>query len=159
MPKNICHSAMHSRFPFFLTILLHVGAFGSSWSFSCVFHSTFFGCWLHFSHGWEVVFVVLGIGLFSSRFGSCWCIFHSHFCSFMCFFTMAVKGHSRFWLSHRLLVSCTDYLGRFSLLWVVLTDKLQDCVFSPMLWAIFAVTFGDLLYDCLGVVFPCLKLW
>ena len=23
-----------------------------------------FGCWLHFSHGWEVVFVVLGIGLF-----------------------------------------------------------------------------------------------
>ena len=25
----------------FLTILLHVGAFGSSWSFSCVFHSRF----------------------------------------------------------------------------------------------------------------------
>ena len=42
---------------------------------------------------------------------------------------LAVKGHSRFWLSHRLLVSRTDYLGRFSLLWVVLPDKLQDCYF------------------------------
>ena len=69
MPKNVCHSAMHPRFPFFLTILLHVGAFGSSWSFSCVFHSTFLVVGFIFSHGWEVVFVVLGIGLFSSRFG------------------------------------------------------------------------------------------
>ena len=44
-----------------------------------------------------------------------------------CVFTMAVKGHSRFWLSHRLLVSRTDYLGCLSLLWAVPTDKLQDC--------------------------------
>ena len=78
-----CHTSM---FSIFLTILLHVGAFGSSWSFSCVFHFHVFGCWLHFSHGWEVVFVVLGTGLSSSRFGSCWCIFHSRFCSFMCFY-------------------------------------------------------------------------
>ena len=33
-----CHT---STFFIFLTILLHVGAFGSSWSFSCVFHSRF----------------------------------------------------------------------------------------------------------------------
>ena len=34
-----------------------------------------FGCWLHFSHGLEVVFVVPGTGLSSSRFGRRWCIF------------------------------------------------------------------------------------
>ena len=39
-----------------------------------------FGCWLHFSHGLEVVFVVSGTGLSSSHFGSCWCISHSWFC-------------------------------------------------------------------------------
>ena len=85
--------------------------------------------------------------------------FSIHVFVISCVFTMAKKSHSRFWLSHWLLVSRTDYLGRFPLLRVVLTDKLQDCVFSPMLWAVFAVTFGDLLYDCLGAVFPCLKLW
>ena len=59
-----------------------------------------------------------------------------------CVFTMAVKSHSRFLLSQRLLASRTGYLGRFSLLRVVLTDKLQGCVFFPILWAVFAVTFG-----------------
>ena len=120
-----------STFSHFSSILLHVGAFGEQLEFFLCFSFHIFGDWLHFSHGWEVVFVVLGIGLFSSRFGSCWCIFHSRFFVVSCVFTMAVKGHSRFLLSHCLLVSRTDYLGRFYLLWVVLTNKLQDCVFSP----------------------------
>ena len=34
-----------------------------------------FGCWLHFSHGLEVVSVMPGHGLSSSRFCSYWCIF------------------------------------------------------------------------------------
>ena len=34
MPKNVCHSAMHPCFSV-------SSRFGSSWSFSCVFHSTF----------------------------------------------------------------------------------------------------------------------
>ena len=34
-----------------------------------------FGCWLHFSQGLEVVFVMPGPGLSSSRFWNCWCIF------------------------------------------------------------------------------------
>ena len=50
-----------------------------------------------------------------------------------CVFTMAVKSHSRFLLSQRLLASRTGYLGRFSLLRVVLTNKLQDCVFLSIL--------------------------
>ena len=54
-----------------------------------------FGCLLHFSHGLEVVFVMPGPGLSSSRFWNCWCIFHSRFCDFICF-TMAGKSHSRF---------------------------------------------------------------
>ena len=33
MPKNVCHSARHSHFSV-------SSRFGSSWSFSCVFHST-----------------------------------------------------------------------------------------------------------------------
>ena len=69
-----------------------------------------------------------------------------------CVFTMAVKGHSRFWLSHRLLVSRTGYLGRFSLLWVGFPDKLQDCVFPPWLWVVFAVMYGAVQF-----VFPCLS--
>ena len=47
--------------------------------------------------------------------------FSIHVFVISCVFTMAVKGHSRFLLSHRLLVSRTGYLGHFSLLWVVLT--------------------------------------
>ena len=78
-----CHASTFSIFPH------HSPSRWGFWEqlefFLCYsFHV--FGGWLHFSHGWEVVFVVLGIGLFSSRFGSCWCIFHSRFCSFMCFY-------------------------------------------------------------------------
>ena len=58
-----------------------------------------FGCWLHFSHGWEVVFVVLGIGLFSSHFWELLVHFPFTFLVASCVFTMAVKSHSRFWLS------------------------------------------------------------
>ena len=83
-----------------------------------------FGCLLHFSHGWEVVFVMPGPGLSSSRFLELLVHFPFTFLEVSCVFTMAMKSHSRFWLSHWLLVSRTDYLGRFSLLWVVLTDKL-----------------------------------
>ena len=59
-----------------------------------------------------------------------------------CVFTRAGKSHSRFLLSQRLLASRTSYLGRFSLLRVVLTDKLQDCIFFSTLWSVFVVTFG-----------------
>ena len=59
--------------------------------------------------------------------------FSIHVFVISCVFTMAVKSHSRFLLSQRLLASRTGYLGRFSLLRVVLTDKLQDCVFFPIL--------------------------
>ena len=52
---------------------------------SCVFFLPRFWLWLHFSHGLEVVFVMPGPGLSSSRFWSCWCIFHLCFCDFMCF--------------------------------------------------------------------------
>ena len=86
IPKNVCHSDMNPCFFIFLTILLHVGAFGSTSSFSCVFFIPHFCLLASFSHGWEVVFVMLGIGLSSSCFWSCWCIFHSCFCSFMCFY-------------------------------------------------------------------------
>src|SRR5713101_683659 len=41
MPKNVCHSAMHPRFPFSSLFSFTLGILGSSWSFSCVFHSTF----------------------------------------------------------------------------------------------------------------------
>ena len=78
-----CHASTFSIFPH------HSPSRWGFWEqleFFLCFSFHVFGGWLHFSHGWEVVFVVLGIGLFSSRFGSCWCIFHSRFCSFMCFY-------------------------------------------------------------------------
>ena len=56
--------------------------------------------------------------------------------------TMVGKSHSRFWLSQRLLASHTGYLGHFSLLRVVLTDKLQGCVFFPILWAVLLLRMG-----------------
>ena len=101
MPKNICHSAMHPRFPFFPHHSPSHWGFWERLEFSPCLSFHVFGCWLHFSYRLEVVFVVPGIGLFSSRFGSRWCIFHSRFIA-SCVFTMAVKGHSRFGLSHRL---------------------------------------------------------
>ena len=78
MPKNVGHSAMHPRFSV-------SSRFGNSWSFSCVFSFHVFCCWLHFSHGLEVIFVMSGLGLPSSHFWSCWCVLHSRFCDFMCF--------------------------------------------------------------------------
>ena len=153
MPKNVCHSAMHPYFFHFLTILLHVGAFGEQLEFFLCFSFHVFGRWLHFFPWMGGRFCSAGDWVVFLTFWELLVHFPFTFLVASCVFTMAVKGHSRFWLSHRLLVSRTDYLGRFSLLWVVLTDKLQDCVFSPMLWVVFAVTFGDLLYDCLGAVF------
>ena len=74
-------------FPFFLTILLHVGAFGEQLEFFLCLSFHVFGCWLHFSHGWEVVLIVLGIGLSSSRFFGAADAFSIHvFGSFMCFY-------------------------------------------------------------------------
>ena len=78
-----CHASTFSIFPH------HSPSCWGFWEqleFFLCFSFHVFGGWIHFSHGWEVVFVVLGIGLFSSSFGSCWCIFHSRFCSFMCFY-------------------------------------------------------------------------
>ena len=50
-------------FPFFLHSPSRWG-FWEQLEFFLCFSFHVFGCWLHFSHGWEVVFVVLGIGLF-----------------------------------------------------------------------------------------------
>ena len=81
--KPFCHT---STFSIFQTILLHVGAFGEQLkSFLCVWISRF-DCWLHFSQGLEVVFVATEVGLSSSRFQSCWCIFHSRFWKFHVFY-------------------------------------------------------------------------
>ena len=79
-----CHAStfFHFSSPFSFTL----GLLGAAGVFPVSFIFHVFGCWIHFSHGLEVVFVVLGIALSSSRFGSCWCIFHSRFCSFMCFY-------------------------------------------------------------------------
>ena len=63
MPKNVCHSAMHPRFSFSSPFSFTLGILGEAGVFPVSFIHVF-GCWLHFSHGWEVVFVVLGIGLF-----------------------------------------------------------------------------------------------
>ena len=65
MPKNVFHSAMHSRF-------LVSSRFGSSWSFSCVFSIQVLAVGFIFSHGLKVFFVIPGPGLSSSRFWSCW---------------------------------------------------------------------------------------
>ena len=45
-----------------------------------------FGCWLHSFHGWEVVFVVLGTGLFSPRFWAAGAFSIHVSCEFMCFY-------------------------------------------------------------------------
>ena len=63
MPKNVCHSAMHSRFPFFLHSPSRWGSWEQLEFFFPVFSFHVFGCWLHFSHGWEVIFVMPRIGL------------------------------------------------------------------------------------------------
>ena len=133
-PKIVCHSAMHSRFWVF-------SRFGEQ-LVSCVFFLPRFWLCLLFSHGLEVVFVMPGPGLSSSRFWSCWCIFHSRFCDFMCFSPWLWRAIHVFGCLTDFWVSRTGYLGCFSLLWVGFPDKLQDCVFSPMLWAVFAVTYG-----------------
>ena len=84
MPKNVCHSAMHPRFPLSSPFSFKLGLLGAAGVFPVFFLPCF---WLlaSFSHGWEVVFVVLGIGLSSSCFWSCWCIFHSCFWKFHVF--------------------------------------------------------------------------
>ena len=71
-----------------------------------------FGCWLHFSQGLEVVFVMPGTGLFSSRFGSCWCIFHSRFWKFHVFLP---------WLRRAIHVFgyLTDYWSHTQTIWVI----------------------------------------
>ena len=77
-----CHTSTFSIFfsPFSFTL----GLLGAAGVFP-VFFLLRFWLFASFSHGWEVVFVVLGIGLSSSRFWSCWCIFHSRFWKFHVF--------------------------------------------------------------------------
>ena len=69
---------------------------------------------------------------------------------------LAVKGHSHFWLSHRLLIARTDYLGHFSLLWVVLTNKLQDYCFPHAMNRVVYMPWG-----CCRLLnsFSLFKLW
>ena len=102
-----------STFSIFLTILLHVGAFGEQLEFFLCLSFHVFGCWLHFSHGWEVVFGSSRDWVVFLTFWELLVHFSIHVFVVSCVFTMAVKGHSRFWLSHQLLISRTDYLGCF----------------------------------------------
>ena len=87
-----------------------------------------FGCWLHFSHGLEVIFVMTGPGLSSSRFWSCWCIFLSCFCDFMCFYHGCEEPFTFFVVSLTFGSHALAVWGVFPLLWVVFNDKLQGCV-------------------------------
>ena len=103
--------------------------FGSSWSFSCFFHFHVFWLLASFFPWMGGRFCSAGDWVVFLTFLELLVHFPFMFLEFSCVFTMAGKSHSCFWLSHWLLVSRTDYLGCFSLLWVVLTDKLQDCVF------------------------------
>ena len=92
MPKNVCHFAMHSRFSV-------SSRFGEQLEFSCVFPSTF---WLLVSS-----FPWIGGRFCNAR---AWVVFLTFlellvhfpftFLEVSCVFTMAVKGHSRFWLSY-----------------------------------------------------------
>ena len=106
MPKNVCHSTMHSRFLVF-------SRFGSSWSFLCVFPSTFlalasFFPWMggRFCSAGDWVFFLAFLGAAGAL--------SIHVFVISCDFTMAGKSHSRFLLSQRLLASRTGYLGHFS---------------------------------------------
>jgi len=127
--RPFCHT---STFSIFQTILLHVGAFWEQLKFFLCLSIHVFGCWLHFSQGLEVVFVMPGPGLSSSRFWSCWYIFPFTFLWFHVFFYHGCEEPFTF-----LAVSLTfgshalPIWDVFSLLWVGFPDKLQDCVFSP----------------------------
>ena len=145
MPKNAGHSVMHSRFPVF-------SRFGSSWSFSCVFGS-------HVLAVGFIFFPWIGGRFCNARY---WVVFLTFlellvhfpftFLWFHVFFTMVVKSHSRFWLCQRLMASRTGYLGRFSLLWVMVANKLQDCVFFPYVVSRFCCY----VWGC-AIRFPCLS--
>ena len=101
-----------------------------------------FGCWLHSFHGWEVVFVVLGTGLFSPRFWAAGAFFHSRFCDFMSFyhgweepFTFLTVS-ATIGLTHRLFgmfFPCCELCSQISF---------RTVRFSPTLWVVFAVMYG-----------------
>ena len=137
-----CHAFTFFNFPH---VLGAAGVFPVSF-----FHV--FGCWLHFSHGWEVVFVVLGIGLSSSRFGSCWAFSHSRFLWIHVFLPWLGRAIHVFYCLSNFWASRTGYLGRFSLLWVGFPDKLQDCVFFPHVVSHFCCY----VWGC-AIRFPCLS--
>ena len=71
IPKNVGLSSRHPRFSFSCPFSFTLGVFWQQLEFFLCVWIPRFGCWLHFSHGWEVVLIVLGIGLSSSRFWSC----------------------------------------------------------------------------------------
>ena len=136
MAKNVCHSARHPRFSIFFT-------FWEQLEFFLCYSFHVFGCWLHFSHGWEVVFVVLGTGLFSPCFWAAGAFSHSRFfCEFMCFYhgweepfpfltVSAIIG-----LTHRLFGTffpCCELCSQISF---------RTVRFSPTLWVVFAVMYG-----------------
>ena len=112
MPKNVCHSAMHPCFSIFHDHSPSRWGFWEQLEFFLCFSFHVFGGWLHFSHGWEVVFVVLGIGLFSSRFGSCWCIFHSRFLQHHVFLPWL-------WRAIHVFGCLTDYWSHAQAIWDV----------------------------------------
>ena len=115
-----------------------------------------FGCWLHFFPWMGGRFCSAGDWVVFLTFLELLVHFSIHVFVISCVFTMAVKSHSRFWLSHWLLVSRTGYLGRFSLLWVVLPNKLQDCYFSPCCEPFLLLRLGTLV-DGLKSFFPGLS--
>ena len=114
IPKNVCHFAMHPRFSIFPPFSFTLGLLGAARVFfSCVFIPRF---WLLASF-----FPWMGGRFCSARdwviFLTFWELlvhFPFTFLVASCVFTMAVKGHSRFWLSHRLLVSRTECSSHFS---------------------------------------------
>ena len=145
--KNVFWLPWQEKCPKTYAILLgiHVfhfySRFGSSWSFLCVFPSTFLAV--------ASFFPWIGGRFCNAR---AWVVFLTflellvHFPFTFLWFHVFLP---RLWRATHVFGCLTDYWshaqtiwGRFPLLWVVFTDNLQDCVFSPMLWAIFAVTYG-----------------
>ena len=101
-----------------------------------------FGCWLHSFHGWEVVFVVLGTGLFSPRFWAAGAFSHSRFLWIHVFLP---------WLGRAIPIfyCLSDYCPHAQAIWDVFPCcelcsqiSFRTVRFSPTLWVVFAVMYG-----------------
>ena len=134
-----CHA---STFFIFLTILLHVGGFWEQLEFFlCFFIPRFW--WLASFFPWiGGHFCSAGDWVVFLTFWSYWCIFHSRFWKFHVFLPWRWRAIHVFYCLSNYWPHAQAIWGIFPLLWVGFPDKLQDRVFFPMLWAIFAVMYG-----------------